>query len=374
MRAEVNSADFAASVGWATHVIAAKPASPILQGIKLTVKDGMLTFECFDHAQTARCQIEADSDEDGVAVAAGRTLAEITKHLPAEKTVLETRDTRLTVASGKAKWTLPLMPADEFPQMPQIPEAIGSVDGETFAHAVAQAAISVSRDESRPVLTAILMEFEGDKITLSSTDRFRLGRVAFSWTPADPDIHAKAQVRGTLLRDIARSIDTTSNVVIGLDVNNPRLLSIENAGHVSTTQLIEGNFPTISGLFKDDYPIQAVLNRQDLIGCVERVGLVAEKNAAIRLNFTEGELTVSAGEDDESQAVETMPVDLDGDPLIVGFGPVNLMDGLKAIDEPFVRFKLESAIRAAELDGQQEADSDESLDFRYIVVPIRLGI
>ncbi|MDD6461143.1 MAG: DNA polymerase III subunit beta [Bifidobacteriaceae bacterium] len=371
MKVEVNSADFADAVNWTTHIIPTRPAMPILQGVKIDAAEGTMNLSAFDYDVTDRHHIEADVDEPGTIVVLGKLLADISKNLPAEKTTLATEGTRLLIRSGKARFSLQLMPESDYPQLPEVPQVLGRVDGETFAHAVNQAAVSVAKEDSRPILAAILMEFHGDKVTMISTDRFRLSQITFSWTPENPDVETKAQVRGTLLQGIARFVDTTQNVTLDFDPESQRLLGIENAGRISTTQLVEGDFPAVHSLFRDEYPIQAVVNRQELLDALHRVTLVAERNSTIRCRFTQDDLMLSAGAADESQASESIAVDLDGGDITVAFNPRYLEEGLKAFDEPYVRIKMTDALKAVEINGQQEADSDESLDFRYLLVPVR---
>lgn len=136
------------------------------------------------------------------------------------------------------------------------------------------------------MLTGIRVQFQGDKVIMSSTDRFRLARSSFTWTPEDATISTTALVRGSLLRDMARSLDEHQNVTIDFDADNPSLLGFENAGRVSTSQLIDGEFPAVDRLYADEYPIHAVINKQALIDAIKRVSLVAERNAPIRMVFS----------------------------------------------------------------------------------------
>jgi DNA polymerase-3 subunit beta len=245
------------------------------------------------------------------------------------------------------------------------------VDAPTFVQAVAQATVAVSREENRPVLTGVRIQFDGDKVVMTSTDRFRLSRSSFSWTPQSVDMQTVTLVRGSLLRDVSRALDEHQNVVIDFDAESPSLLGFENAGRVSTSQLIDGEFPAIDRLFADEYPTQAVIDKQALIGAIKRVALVAERNAPIRMEFNGQELLLSAGSADESQAREILDVDLDGEEITVAFNPAYLIEGLSAITEPFVRMKMTTAVKPVEFNGQQEADSDESMDYRYLLVPMR---
>ena len=362
MKVEIDSAALADAVAWTTRVIDARPASPILAGIQLEAIDGTLQLSAFNYEISARHHIEAGIDEPGTALVLGKLLADITKSLPAEKTYLSTDGSTMTINSGKSTFTMQLMPDAEYPDLPVVPAKLGQVDAPTFIQAVTQASVAVSREENRPVLTGVRMQFDGDKVTMTSTDRFRLSRATFTWTPQNIDTSTTTLVRGSLLRDVARALDDHQNVVIDFDADNPTLLGFENAGRVSTSQLIDGEFP-----------IQTVIDKQLLIAAIKRVALVAERNAPIRMVFSGQEVTLSAGAVDEAQAQEMLDIDMDGEDITVAFNPSYLIEGLSAITEPFVRMKMTTAVKPVEFNGQQEADSDESMDYRYLLVPMRFN-
>lgn len=373
MKVEIDSAALADAVAWTTRVIDSRPSNPILAGIRLEAADGMLQLSAFNYEISARHHIEAGVDEPGTILVLGKLLADITKSLPAERTYLVANDTTLTITSGKSTFTMQLMPNAEYPDLPQMPQQLGQVDAPTFVQAVSQACVAVSREENRPVLTGVRMQFEGDKVVLTSTDRFRLARATFSWSPQDPAVNTTTLVRGSLLRDISRSLDERQNLTLDFDTESPSLLGFENAGRASTSQLIDGEFPAVDRLFADEYPIQAVIDKQSLIGAIKRVALVTERNAPIRMVFSGNELTLSAGAVDEAQAKEIIDIDMDGDDITVAFNPSYLIEGLSAISEPYVRMKLTTAVKPVEFNGQQEADSDESMDYRYLLVPMRFN-
>ena len=364
MKVEINSQALADAVAWTTRVIDARPATPILAGIRLEAIDGTLQLSAFNYAISARHHIEAGIDEAGTALVLGKLLADITKSLPSEKTYLSTDGSTMIITSGKSTFTMQLMPDNEYPDLPVVPAKLGQVDSPTFMQAVNQASVAVSREENRPVLTGIRVQFQGDKVIMSSTDRFRLSRSSFTWTPENPDINTTALVRGALLRDVARSLDEHQNIVLDFDPESPSLLGFENAGRVSTSQLIDGEFPAVDRLYADEYPIHAIIDKQSLI---------AERNAPIRMAFAGQELTLSAGTADEAQAKEIIDIDMDGDDITVAFNPSYLIEGLSAISEPFVRMKMTTAVKPVEFNGQQEADSDESMDYRYLLVPMRFN-
>ena len=373
MKVEIDTAALADAVAWTSRVIDARPSNPILAGVKLEAIDGTLQFSAFNYEISARHHIEAGVDEAGSVLVQGKLLADITKSLRSEKTYLVTDGSTLTITSGKSKFTLQLMPDTEYPDLPVVPAMLGQVDAPTFVQAVNQACVAVSREENRPVLTGVRMQFQGDKVVMTSTDRFRLARATFTWTPQNPDVDTTTLVRGSLLKDVARALDEQQNNRLDFDADSPTLLGFENAGRVSTSQLIDGEFPAVDRLFADEYPIQAVVNKQDLLDAISRVALVAERNAPIRMTFTGQEVALSAGSVDEAQANETLDIDMDGDDITVAFNPSYLKEGLSAVTEPFVRIKMTTPVKPVEFNGQQEADSDESMDYRYLLVPMRFN-
>ena len=373
MKVEIDTAALADAVAWTSRVIDARPSNPILAGVKLEAIDGTLQFSAFNYEISARHHIEAGVDEAGSVLVQGKLLADITKSLRSEKTYLVTDGSTLTITSGKSKFTLQLMPDTEYPDLPVVPAMLGQVDAPTFVQAVNQACVAVSREENRPVLTGVRMQFQGDKVVMTSTDRFRLARATFTWTPQNPDVDTTTLVRGSLLKDVARALDEHQNIRLDFDADSPTLLGFENAGRVSTSQLIDGEVPAVDRLFADEYPIQAVVNKQDLLDAISRVALVAERNAPIRMTFTGQEVALSAGSVDEAQANETLDIDMDGDDITVAFNPSYLKEGLSAVTEPFVRIKMTTPVKPVEFNGQQEADSDESMDYRYLLVPMRFN-
>ena len=373
MKVEIDTAALADAVAWTSRVIDARPSNPILAGVKLEAIDGTLQFSAFNYEISARHHIEAGVDEAGSVLVQGKLLADITKSLRSEKTYLVTDGSTLTITSGKSKFTLQLMPDTEYPDLPVVPAMLGQVDAPTFVQAVNQACVAVSREENRPVLTGVRMQFQGDKVVMTSTDRFRLARATFTWTPQNPDVDTTTLVRGSLLKDVARALDEHQNIRLDFDADSPTLLGFENAGRVSTSQLIDGELNAVDRLFADEYPIQAVVNKQDLLDAISRVALVAERNAPIRMTFTGQEVALSAGSVDEAQANETLDIDMDGDDITVAFNPSYLKEGLSAVTEPFVRIKMTTPVKPVEFNGQQEADSDESMDYRYLLVPMRFN-
>ncbi|MDO4913262.1 MAG: DNA polymerase III subunit beta [Bifidobacteriaceae bacterium] len=370
MKVEVNSSALADAVAWTTRIINSRPVNPLLAGIKISAEDGVLQFNAYDNLSTRR-QIEAGVDEKGSILVLGKLLADITRTLPSETTYLSSDDTTLTITSGKSKFVMKLMPEEEYPELPAIPNKLGQVDTPTFNQIVNQVCISSLRSEAGSIFSKVMINFEDNKVIMLATDRSRLSRAEFTWTPDIPNINFSVLLQSSVLHDISRSLDVVQNLVIDLDTENLNTIGFENAGAVTTSQLSDGNFPDTDRLFKDDYPIHIVIKKDELLKALKRVSLVAHFDHSIKMECAGSELKLVAGSTEESQATEVIDIDKDGDDITFLFNPNYLIDCLNVVEEPYIRLKAFDSIQAVEIDGQQEQDSEESLNFRYIIVPIR---
>lgn len=371
MKVEVNTQALADATAWTTRIIPARPPHPILAGLKIEAADGVLQFTTYNYETSAHHGIESIVHEAGTVIVLGKLLTDIVKTLPAETTLLETDGTHLTISSGKSSFILHSMPEQDYPELPALPPQLGTVDSEQFADAVAQASVAIAREETRVVLTGIEMKFTGEQLQLTSTDRYRLSRVTMQYTPSNPDLQTKALVRGTYLKDLMRSVNNSQSGTLFYNVQDPRVLGFENDSRQSTISLIDGEFPNVDRLFADEYPIQAVINRQQLLDAIRRVALVAERNAPIKMYFNSDEVSLQASGDEQS-GHDVLPADFDGEEIMVAFNPSYLVEGLSAIHEPYVRMKMTNARSAVEFNGQQEEHGDESLAYRYLLVPMRV--
>ena len=142
----------------------------------------------------------------------------------------------------------------------------------------------------------------------------------------------------------------------------------EAAGVVLSSRLIDGQFPNYRQLLPDAYEHELQLAGGEITEVVRRISLLAQKNAPLRLAFSEGELTVSARTPDVGEARETVPVPFQGEPLEIGFNPEFLRDGLEAMEGGDVLLKLISPLRPGLI---QAADGS---GFQYLLMPIRLNV
>jgi DNA polymerase-3 subunit beta len=365
---------FADAVAWAARTLPVRPSSPVLSGLLIGATDEGLVLSTFDYETSARATLSAEVADEGTALVSGKLLAEITRSLPAKPIEMALDGARMTLTCGSARFSLQTMPVEDYPTLPDMPAATGTVKSEVFAHAVAQAITAAGRDDMLPVLTGVRIEIDGSTISLLATDRFRLSQRELTWDPRTPDESAAALVPAKVLGDTAKSLTAGSEITIALSSGGAGEGIIGFEGQVAggirrtTTRLLDGEFPKVRSLFPAEHLTVAKVDKAALIESVKRVALVAERNTAVQLKFEDGVLTLDAGSGDEAQASESIEAEITGDGLTTGFNPAYLLDGLTAIDEAVVELAFTQASKPVVISGSAEEDPG----FKYLLMPRRL--
>src|SRR6478609_6197186 len=233
------------------QIVADPPAGAGPRGILLEVRGSTLTVAGFDYEVSTRATVSVDTldsfpdaDDDAEAPAqrvlvSGRLLAEITRALPGKPVDLAVVGPRVSIVAGSARFTLPTMPVEDYPPLPQMPSSSGTVDSAVFAEAVAQTAVAAGRDDTLPMLTGIRVEIEGETLTLAATDRFRLAVRELSWLPDQPDLNTAVLVPARTLADAAKTLGGAAKVTIAL---GDGLLGLEAGGRRTTVRLLDVEF------------------------------------------------------------------------------------------------------------------------------------
>ncbi|MBF9068167.1 DNA polymerase III subunit beta [Streptacidiphilus fuscans] len=379
MKFRVERDVLAEAVAWAARSLPARPPVPVLAGLLLTAESeggtGTLSLSGFDYEVSARVETEADVEEAGTVLVSGRLLADISRSLPNRPVEISTDGVRVLVVCGSSRFTLPTLPVEEYPALPQMPTVSGMVPGDAFAAAVAQVAVAAGRDDTLPVLTGVRVEIEDDRVTLAATDRYRFAVRDLLWKPEQPGLSAVALVPAKTLLDTAKSLSAGDSVSIALagSGKGEGLIGFEGAGRRTTTRLLEGEFPKFRSLFPTEFSAVGTVGTQAFVDAVKRVSLVAERNTPVRLNFEQGVLILEAGSGDDAQATERLDADLEGDDISIAFNPAYLLDGLSAIDSPIAQLSFTTATKPALLSGKasQESEADEA--YKYLIMPVRLS-
>jgi DNA polymerase-3 subunit beta len=366
------------AVAWTARSLPHRPSVPVLAGLLVETGPDGLTLSGFDYETSTRATLPAEVIDDGRVLVSGRLLAEIVKSLPNKPVELALDGTKVALTCGASRFSLQTLPVEEYPQLPSMPTASGSVKSDEFAQAVAQAGAAAGRDEMLPLLTGIRLEMEGSTISLMATDRFRASLRDVAWAPEQGDVSGHALVPARVLTDTAKSLVSGSDVTIAISTGDAGDGLIGFEGTVgtgtrrTTTRLLEGDFPRVRQLFATQGETVAYVSTQSLVEAVRRVSLVAERNTPVRLTFSDGSLLLEAGSGDEAQASESIEASIEGPDISIGFNPSYLLEGLSVMQEPVVHLAFTQHTKPAALAGVPEVGATPDFAFRYLIMPVRL--
>jgi len=375
MEFTVDKTSFADSVAWAARVLPARPATPILAGIKVeALNDNTIKISAFDYEVSAREVIAGDVEEPGEVLVAGKLLADIVRSLPGSTVNCRVTGGRLEIQSGNANYSLQEMPLTDYPKLPIVPETIGAIEAEAFKNSIQKVAFAAAnREEANPVFTGVKFDFVGDHVNMVATDKVRLAKFDLPWEGDEVTSATPVVVKARVVQDVARSLSPEAkDVEIGLAIDGGlNVISFSSGNRVTTSQLIDGGYPNVMGLFADSYPIKVAVGKDALINALKRVALVSDRE--VMLKFREGEVELVAGQGDEANAAEIIPCSLDGEDITIALRPAFLLDGLNVVEEDFAALNLTHPIKPVEMRGQNTVEAAGSDQFRYLFVPIRLA-
>ncbi|PSK99360.1 DNA polymerase-3 subunit beta [Murinocardiopsis flavida] len=385
MKFRVDRDAFAEAVAWTARALPARPAVPVLAGMRLDIPAGatsQVRLSSFDYEVSARAAVDVDTQEHGGVLVSGRLLAEIARNLPPHPVEVAAEGSRVVVTCGSARFTLLTLPLEDYPTLPAIPKATGSLPADTLAAAVRQVAPAASRDDTLPMLTGMHMGFSGDTLTLAATDRYRVAVRELWWRPEHSDLSTSALVPAKTLADAARSFTAGGNVEIALSTvvsdggvatsQGEGMIGFDHNGRRLTTRLIDSEFVKYEHRFPTQFTARAEIPTAPLAEAVKRVALVADRNTPLRLSFTGGEVVLEAGSGDDAQALEAMDAKYEGEPMRVAFGPQYFLDGLGGIESESVYLNFTQPTKPVVItDVPGEAGAAPA--FRYLVMPLRVA-
>jgi DNA polymerase III subunit beta len=351
---------------------ATRGAVQALSGMRLTTTDVGLELAATDTEIALRSSLEAEVERPGVVLLPARLLVDILRALDGDTVSLEQRAEagEVTVSSERATFSLRTLLADDFPRIPEAgEEASVELPAKAVAATIERVAKAASRDETRPVLTGILVSVDEDGLRMVATDSYRL---SVKETPLDGEGRQpfEANVPARALQELSRVASETGADTISIAArDNQIVFGVERM--MLSSRLIDGQFPNYRQLLPETYEHELRVSRDELASVVRRISILAQRTAPLRLRFENGAVTLSAQTPDVGEASETVPVNYEGEPLEIGFNPQYLQDGLESVHSDELSIKLISALRPGLLEA---AGDGEEGRFLYLIMPVRLNV
>ena len=369
MHLKLSTAAFFEELQTAARVASTRSAVQALSGVQLHAGDDGCELRATDMEVGLRLPLTAEVQTPGDVVLPARLLLDVVRSLPGAEVTLELRvaEQDVEIVSDTATFRLRTLRNEDFPHLPA-PGGEGAITlaAEPFIDTVTRVSRSASRDDTRPVLTGILVSASDHELRMVATDSYRLSVKTTRLSEALA-VPLEANVPARALGEVVRIAQQSEAETIAINRTENQIV-FTLGGAVLSSRLIDGQFPNYRQLLPESVEHELRLASAELTDVVRRISLLAQKNAPLRLSFSEGTLAVSAQTPDVGEASEAIPVPYHGEPFEIGFNPEFLRDGLESIDSDELVLKLISPLRPGLI------ESPDSGDFVYLIMPIRLNV
>lgn len=365
MRLTCQRDELAGKLALAARTASSKSTIPILGQVLLTADDGVVRLSSTDMELSLRVPVDASIAESG-AVVVPRLATDIVRTLADGQVEIEHRANEgvVSVSGGQSSFTLNCLQAGEFPDLPADEGTGITMPVAPFVLTADRVARAASRDDTRPVLTGVLVRIGPDGLTMVATDSYRL---AVMQTPLeDPPAETReAIVPARALQEASRLAGAMKADTIELVIGESQaIFRIGDARLIS--RLIDGQFPDYRQLVPEQFEHEVVFDRAELAAVLSRIGVLAQRSAPVRLAFEQGQVTVSATSEQLGEGHESVPVAYTGESFEIGFNAEFLRDGVDNTSGDELRIGLISPLRPGLLRGGDDG-------YRYLLMPIRLN-
>lgn len=347
----------------AGRAVGGRAGNVALSGLHLELTGDRLLVTGSDLDLTITQEVTVGGNTDGVVVVPAKLIADIVRALGPGAVDIVVEGDEAQITAGRSEFSVRTIPADDFPRLGAPAASEVTLRSDDLADALKQVVKAASGDDSRPILTGVLLAAEGEGLRLVSTDSYRL---AVRDLPGTSVLSSEQQVLvpSRALSELTRALGESDEVALRL---GERDASFRVGGTEVVTRLIEGDFPNYRGLIPESYPNKLTVGRAELLDAVRRVRLMAQEATPIRLTMSQDGLELVAVTQDVGQAQEALDASYSGDDLTVAFNPDYLIDGIEVTSGEEVTLQTVDALKPAVMRG---ASSD---DFLYLLMPVRVS-
>lgn len=365
MKITVDRTLFASTATDSVKALSPNPDQPILRGLLLEAEgEGeKLTISGYDHETSTRATISAEVAEPGRTLISGRMLASVVAKLPKKPITLTTTGDSCDLECGTARFHLPVMDSDAYPQLPTSSTVAGTVEAGALSAAVARVAVAAGRDASRGVAKSGLhVQADGGELVLTATDSFRAARCRIPWTPAGDEMDA-VLVPASTMTSVVGLLGEEEVSLHPAGIEGGGVLGLEADGHQLTTRLIAERFPDMTRHFALPATTTVTVERAELAEVVARVATVAETKGGtppvVRLEMASGQVDVSMSDASSAYGSDVVGADIEGDDVVCWCKAEYLTAALGSFAAPAVAIGYTTsptALTIVGLDGDGEPD------------------
>lgn len=366
MKLSINQTEIARAIATVLKGVSTRSTIPVLSGILVEASGDEAVFQSTDLELSVRYRVAALVEEEGSTVIPGKLASDIVKNLPDGAVTMETVNEGVAITCGSSRFTVHTLNPVDFPSFPEVDVSqTVEIPFPAFSSMVRRVARVVSRDETRAILTGILVTVEGTEVKMVATDSYRLAISEFS-LPEPAAEGFEAVISGTFMSDIA-SLDRSEDPVSLSLAENQIVVSYEST--VFVNRRLEGSFPNYRQLLPSSHTLRIGMDKEKLAAAVKRASILGSSTSPVRFDVNVPSQTVqlSTAQQDVGAASETVPCSGEGEDMEIAFNCSYVLDGLSAIDTDTVFLETNSPLKPGIF------TSDEGERFLYLVMPVRIS-
>jgi DNA polymerase III subunit beta len=375
MRAVCNTDVFGKKLAMVSRGVSARSTIQLLGGILLEAEDSSVRLSATDMELSIQTSSPAEVEEGGRVVVPARIFNDVVRSLPGGELSLahDRSEGVVRLSARENEYRIRAYAAEDFPQLPKFDEAVAfKMSGEALVETVEKVSRSYSRDETRPVLTGILISFEESRVRMVTTDSYRLSIKATELATTF-DGSREAIIPARAMQEVGRIFSSADEEQVEVVLSeNQALFRVGDV--LFGTRLIDGNFPEYKRLLPHAFEREISVQREDLMGTLRRVNLFAQRQTPpvpVSLNFSEGAVEVTVRNGEVGEARERLPATSE-DEFHISFNPSYLLDGVSAVDSEKVLFRLNEPLKPGLIvPDRSDGEPGGEPDFLYLIMPMR---
>ena len=345
-----------------SSIIGSRTMLPLLGNVLIEADNGTLTLTTTDIEMRMTTSVEADVQVSGKTTLPARKLGSLVGSMTGDSVTFDVNEQdQAQISCGTGRFRLLGLAASDFPVADEF-EAVREIklkEGE-FKRMIGHVSYAVYSDDSRKVLTGILMSMQGSVLTMVTTDGKRMAMQEI--TPEEvsgSDGDTIISIR--TMSEVRRLLEGDRVMTLKL---GEKQCSFSIGNFVLTSKLIDGNYPNYRQVIPQSFNSSVEIPTSALLAKIEAVSLVLSENSTfIVMEFENNKLKLLASSSEVGDASDELDIEYSGEPLSVSFNPVFLADPLKATDAELVTFKLNDSVKPVAVEAGE--------GFLYVIMPIR---
>jgi DNA polymerase-3 subunit beta len=347
-------------------VVERRQTLPVLANFLISARDGRLSVTGTDMEVELVTTVNAQVDSESDVTVPARKLVDIVRMLPEGVQITAASEgDKMTVSSGKGRYTLATLPATEFPATDQV-ETLEklTIQEDLLKRLLDKTAFAMANQDVRYYLNGLLFDFHDQNLSTVATDGHRL---AICDLNSDPGVSEERQLivprKGVL--ELQRMLsDSKDSVELALGKNHIRLVK---GSTIFTSKLIDGRFPEYRAVIPKGTDRHIKIDRDSFTRALQRASILSnEKYKGVRLEATGNSVKIIAHNPQHEEAVEELEAELNFDQLAIGFNVTYLLDALTAIESERVLLELKDANSSCLISAEPSGND------RHVVMPLKL--